>query len=427
METIKLLLIDDDRWVREALSALLIEYGYQVFTAENGFAALTFLKERKVDAILCDVKMPEINGIEVLKRIKELYPDALVIMVTAHPAEDAAMEATRLGAFDYVLKPPDIQDIDLTIKRGLENRYLASENKRLVEELRELNRNLEEKVKQRTTELEQAMSKLKDAYRELEELDRTKSIFVSIASHELRTPLMVMEGYVKLVLDGIGGTLTNEQKRLLQDALRGAYRLKEIVNDLIDLSKANMGSLTINLQVINIRDVIEYSVRTLQSAAQERNIHIAVYEFDRAPIVQGDPERLKQVFFHLVNNAIKFTPDYGRVELRWKTSRIPQEQGISKPMLEILIKDTGIGIDKKEQKKIFEPFYEVGDPMHHSTDRTKFMGRGFGTGLTIVRNIIEGHGGSVWVESEGIGHGSEFHVILPMVEQTGSEGPEIGT
>jgi signal transduction histidine kinase len=414
---IQILLIDDDPGIRDAFSALLMRCGYQVFTAEDGFTALSFLKEKEVDVILCDVKMPEMDGIEVLRKAKEIHPDTPFIMVTAHVAEEAAIEATRWGAFDYVLKPSNIQDVDLTIKRALENRYLVLENKKLMEELRGLNRSLEEKVKQRTIELEQAMSKLREAYRELEELDKTKSIFVSIASHELRTPLMVMEGYVKLALDGMGGPLNEEQRHLLEEALKGTDRLKEIVNNLIDLSKANIGELTINLQNINIRDVIDYTLATFQRAVQERNILIKVHDFDQVPIVRGDPERLKQVFFHLISNAIKFTPDGGWIELRWKNSQISNPEGISQPAIEILIKDTGIGIDPREQKRIFEPFYEVGDPLHHSTDKTKFMGRGIGIGLTIVKNIIEGHGGMVWVESEGVGHGSEFHIVLPTLSE----------
>lgn len=416
MEDIKILLIDDDVGVREALTLLLISYKYVVFPVGDGFEALSLLREIKVDIVLCDVKMPEMDGIEVLKKIKELRPDTPVVMITGHVADEVAIEATRLGAFDYVLKPPYIQEIDLTIKRALEHQYLVLENEKLMAELKRINRNLEEKVKQRTLELEQTMSDLRDAYLKLEELDKTKSIFVSIASHELRTPVMIIEGYIKLVLDGIGGMLNEKQKQLLQDALKGTDRLKEIVNDLIDLSKANIGELIINLQAIHIRDVIEQSVSPLRQAAQHRCIQLVIQEFDEAPIVRGDPGRLKQVFFQLINNAIKFTPDNGRVELQWKIAQIQGDHENPRPGIELLVKDTGIGIDQKEQKKIFDPFYEVGDPLYHSTDKIKFMGRGFGIGLTIAKNIIEGHGGIIWVESKGLGHGSEFHVFLPIEE-----------
>lgn len=246
---------------------------------------------------------------------------------------------------------------------------------------------------------------------ELESMNRTKTDFISIASHELRTPLSQVNGYSQMLAEELD---SGSPLSVFVDGLvRGATRLTEIVDVMLDVSRLDVGSLTLNRGSVNLSRVVERAVGEWTSALEERGHTLTIDGLETLPALEGDLERLQQAFSQLLSNAIKNTPDGGRIEI---IGNIHAES--SGQFVEVLVKDNGIGIDPADQHKIFDKFYRTGDLMKHSTGKTKFKGAGPGLGLSLVKGIVDAHGGRIWVESPGHDEqtcpGSNFHVLLPL-------------
>jgi signal transduction histidine kinase len=164
---------------------------------------------------------------------------------------------------------------------------------------------------------------------------------------------------------------------------------------------------------LKIDEVVKRAVNEWEAALQERGHTIVLEDLESIPAMEGDETRLHQAFSQLINNAIKYTPDGGRIEV---SGRVYAES--SGPFVEVIVKDNGIGVDPEDQHKIFDKFYRTGDLMKHSTGKTKFKGAGPGLGLSLVKGIVDAHSGRVWVESPGHDEqtcpGSSFHVLLPL-------------
>ncbi len=282
---------------------------------------------------------------------------------------------------------------------------IALENARLYEEIRRFNEHLEEMVSQRTEELE-------EAYATLERLDKTKSDFIDVAAHELRTPLTLIRGYSQLLKP-----LVKETPRMgsiVEGILQGQERLHEIINSLLDVSKISSQVLKICAESIYLQDVIKRSYKGYGGAWAERNISFSSPGLEDLPPMSADPELLDKVFYHLIGNAIKYTPDGGAVTVTGSLIDVGDEP----PLVEIVVSDTGIGIDPEHHQLIFEKFYQTGKVQFHSSGKTKFKGGGPGLGLSIAQGIVQAHHGRIWVESPGHDEencpGSDFHVVLPL-------------
>lgn len=274
-----------------------------------------------------------------------------------------------------------------------------------TEELARFNEMLERMVQQRTDELNQA-------YHQLERLDKTKSSFIEITAHELRTPLTVLKGYTQ-ILQTMPAIKNDEQARMLLDGiLNGATRMHELVNSMLDVVKVDSHALNLRPGVIPLNSLIRRVISGFEAALVERRQTLRVDEaIDSLPPVEGDGDLLSKVFYQLVVNAIKYTPDGGSITITGTTRNDPAGQ-----MVEITVADTGIGIDPAHHRLIFEKFYQTGQVSVHSSGRTKFKGGGPGLGLAIARGIVEAHGGRIWAESPGHDEttfpGSRFHVAL---------------
>lgn len=244
---------------------------------------------------------------------------------------------------------------------------------------------------------------------QLERLDKSKSDFIAIAAHELKTPLTLIEGYTSMLREN--STVNDTQSSiLLQGINNGARRLREIVDDMIDVSLIDNNLLSLSFQPLWLFRLLEMIQHEFQHSIQERKIDLNVQRFPGGDeMTFGDPERLFQAFRNLVSNAIKYTPDGGRIEINGR--KLPG-------FIEVTIQDSGIGIAPEDQTRVFEKFGRVGSVSLHSSGKTKFKGGGPGLGLPITKGIIEAHGGAIWVESEGFNEitypGSTFHVILPL-------------
>jgi signal transduction histidine kinase len=286
---------------------------------------------------------------------------------------------------------------------------LAIHNTQLYEALVELNQNLDGLVQERTREL----AKLN---KDLAKLNRKKSDFIAIAAHELKTPLTLVKGYAEMLVEGYTqSTQSNEWEPLVSGIFKGAERLQGIVDDIVDVSLIDTEVLSLTLGEMSLAEILRFVYRDWSEHAKQRNQTIHVDDFTDVPRIQGDAQRLRQVFSNIVGNAIKYTPDNGRIEI---ASRVLKSEDEQPTFVEVVVSDTGVGINLEDRERIFDKFYRVESIDLHSSGKTKFMGAGPGLGLTIAKGIVEAHGGRIWVESSGYDPsqcpGSHFHVLLPI-------------
>lgn len=260
---------------------------------------------------------------------------------------------------------------------------------------------MEARVTYITNELDQVQQKL-------EKLDRSKSNFISVAAHELKTPLTLIEGYASMMRDLVSQSGNSQIDTLLEGINIGIQRLREIIDDMIDVSVIDNDLLSLNMQPMWFNHLFGLLKHNLESTLNERHLTLEIKDFLGSEVwIFADSERLYQGFQNVLLNAIKYTPDNGKITI----------DGRSLPgFIEITIADTGIGISSENQTLIFRKFSQSG-PSLHSSGKTKFKGGGPGLGLPITRGIIEAHGGTIWVESPGYDEqkcpGSTFHILIP--------------
>jgi signal transduction histidine kinase len=277
------------------------------------------------------------------------------------------------------------------------------ENARLYDEISQLNEQLEQKVLERTEELNRA-------YRTLERMDKAKSDFISVTSHELRTPITVISGYtqmLKVILPNTNGT--SGARELVEGILNGTQRMHEVVNTMLDVSKIDQELLEIHREEVTLAVIMERVCLSFEPALAERHLTLTVHPLESLPPFQADGELLLKVFDNLVVNAIKYTPDGGQITIN---GRLAEEY------IEVVVEDSGVGIEPQQLELIFEKFYQTGEVALHSSGKTKFKGGGPGLGLAIAKGVVAAHGGQIWAESEGHSEaalpGSRFFVRLPL-------------
>jgi signal transduction histidine kinase len=243
----------------------------------------------------------------------------------------------------------------------------------------------------------------------LQQLDRNKSNFISVAAHELKTPLTLIEGYTSMMVDVAQDSQLVQMNNYLEGVETGIHRLRHIIDDMIDVSLIDNNLLTLNFQPVWISHLFNLLFNELKKTVAERRQTLTIKPFEGSEImIYADSERLYQALHNVVSNAIKYTPDKGTITINGR---------LLPGFVEIIIADTGIGISPEHQATIFEKFGQLGRTDLHSSGKTKFKGGGPGLGLPITRGIIEAHSGTIWVESEGHDevklNGSTFHILLP--------------
>ena len=292
---------------------------------------------------------------------------------------------------------------DLVLLSALGNQTaVALENARLVDNLMRLN-----------NELLRARRALENTNRALERLDQTKSDFISIASHELRTPLTVIKGYIEMLLEN--PNIDPQIRPFLKGINDGTLRLHEIMDSMFDIAQIDARSLPLHLEWIDLGRLIQEVCQAQSKAAKDRKVALSI-DLPALPTLKADPDSLRKVFQHLVNNAVKFTPDGGKVTV---TGHAVDARATDLPEggVEIMVSDTGMGVDPDLRELIFTKFYQAGDLTKHSTSKSRFKGGGSGLGLALSKGIVEAHNGRIWVESPGYDEvhfpGSQFHVLIP--------------
>lgn len=377
----RVLVVDDEKEIRSFLSKALSRLGgFHVELAESGEEALHKLEKEPFQLVLTDLKMPKMDGLQLIAEIARSKPETLTIMMTGHGTIDSALEAMKRGASDYITKPLNLDEMILRLRKVLEE-------------------------KQRFVRLKDFADQLEKTNLELRKIDSMKSEFVSVASHELRTPLAAVKNVVQLMLSGKTGAVNENQKRFLSMAERNIDRLTNILNDLLNLSRIESGRMALNFENIELGAVIEWAASSLRPHADVKSIQIDVQIPESLPTIDGDQEKIEQILTNLIGNAIKFTPDGGKILI----SAHPPPQGQKErygQAVAISVKDSGIGIPAEHLGAIFEKFYQVEDSLRRSAGGT-------GLGLAITKGLVEAHQGKIVVESE-MGKGSTFTFTLPV-------------
>ena len=259
-----------------------------------------------------------------------------------------------------------------------------------------------------------AIEDLKRANNVLRHLDRNKLEFIQVAAHELRTPLTVLMGYVNVLRSFLDIKANSTLTEVMDGIAKGAGRMHEVVNTMLDVTRIDNETLKVAIIPVPLKRLINDLAHDFVEAAAERRIELTVEHDPDLPNIQADPTLIHKALYHLVVNAIKYTPDGGKVILGTRPITLENDA----PGVEVSVKDTGIGLDAEHHELVFEKFYQVGDVAIHSSGKTTFKGGGPGLGLAIVRGVARAHGGRVWVESSGYDEnhfpGSTFYLQLPV-------------
>jgi len=414
----RILYVEDDVASRMLVKQVLQFAGYQVVEAEDGMTGIRLAQETKPDLILMDINMPGLDGYEAATKIKRLpgMSTTPIIAVTANVMEGDRERALTAGCDGYLPKPIDVDVLPDQLSEFLRGRRERVDEAAERSYLREYSERLVDK-------LEEKIAALTAVNEQLRHSDEMKSRFISIAAHELRTPLTIIRGYLDILLEPDELSSDPSVATMLEGIAGGVRRLHEIVQDMLDVTRIEAQALELQIAPVRLTEVAQKAVALHRNNAERRNLTLTLEPLNHLPTIWGDGSRIQQILSNLIGNAIKYTPNGGSITVSGRV--MGQEARASAPdhlvdesYVELIVADTGVGVDPSEQDRIFERFYEVRDPRLHSTSKTDFMGGGVGLGLSIARGVAEAHGGWIWVESEGYAPercpGSRFHVILPV-------------
>lgn len=374
--SIRVVLLEDDDFDAELVVAKLAESGRtaEVRRARTEGEYLSELDDAATDLILSDFSLPGYDGLAALEAAREKLPEVPFIFVSGAIGEERAIDTLQRGATDYVLKS------------RLERLIPATERAlRLAEERRR--RRAAESERDRLLESERRAREAAEA------ANRMKDEFLALVSHELRTPLNAMMGWANLLTPDANAELVG---RGLQVIKRNAQAQARLIEDILDISRIVTGKLQIRTEPCSLESFIHPALESVRPAAEAKHINLLA-ELDKDVVVNGDSARLQQVIWNLLSNGVKFTPPGGTIRIR--TGRDGDDTLI-------VVEDSGQGIDGEFLPHVFERFRQA-DP-----SATRRAG-GLGLGLSIVRYLVEGHGGSVTAESAGTGQGARFVVRLP--------------
>ena len=362
------LLIEDNPGDADLVRLRLVEGKSAVDVSYAGRLSdgLASLAKESPSVVLLDLNLPDSRGADTFRKVLEKAPNVPVVILSGQDDEALAMKALHQGVQDYLVKGSITSS---ALDRAM--RY-AIERQALLRSL-EMNRN-----------------------QQLE----FKNQFLSHVSHELRTPLTCIHQFVSILLDGIAGEISPEQKDHLGTILRSVNQLGAMVRDLLESARAESGKLRIEPRCIVIGDLIQQAISMMSRMAQEKNVGLEAGVDGRIPFAYADPDRVLQILINLIDNGIKFTPPDGSVMV--KACLVEADPDC----VYVSVADSGRGISSDTKARVFERMYQ--DPNAVDNNRS-----GLGLGLYIAKEVVELHGGRIWVASEN-GHGSTFSFTLPL-------------
>src|ERR1041384_1236925 len=386
----KLLVVDDEESLRITTAAIFENEGYVVDTASSGDEAIDLMSKEDYDLVLTDLHMEGGDGLSVLNQIRRHAPLTISVVLTGFASVESAIAALQEGAYDYLVKPCDIESMKHTIRRGVEPRRLMLAEQKARADLQQLNRDLEQRIEERTAELTRLNG-------ELAEANRAKDVFLATLSHELRTPLTPVVGWIKLLRSG---TLDEKSVSQALDAIeRNAWLQSRLIDDLLDTSRIATGKLHFEPRPTDLNVVVKAAVDTVRNSAAARNIDVSVSLYPASLVVMGEPVRLQQIAWNLVSNAIKFTDPGGKVSIT---------TGLDGTQSYLTVVDTGVGIEPEVLPHVFDRFRQADG----STSRRH---GGLGLGLAIADALAKMHGGRLEAQSDGVGQGATFTFRIGLV------------
>jgi len=419
----RVLIVDDEESVTVTMAAILEMDGYSVATALRGEEALAHIEAETFDLVLTDLRLDDFDGMDVLAAARRKSSETVGIVLTGYASMESAVKALRQGAYDYMLKPADVEELRATVARGIERRKLSQQLRERLADLEDANRTINElneslqdriaeataQLQARVRDLDDARAELQASYERLQELDKLKSQFLSIASHELKTPITAMSGFVQIAVRRIRRRLgagrpnevdwRKEEETLLEQlevVQRQTGKLARLVDELLDVSRIESGHLELRVADVDLPELVAEVMRRHQLMATKHELRLH-YDPDRNLGVRGDRDHLEQVLNNLIGNAMKYSPTGGVIDVT--VARAGENE------VEVSIGDHGIGIRPSELARVFGLFYR-------SPDRDARDVGGMGLGLYITKEIVDRHNGRIWAESE-LGQGTTFHVALP--------------
>ncbi|AMV71298.1 HAMP domain-containing sensor histidine kinase [Desulfuromonas carbonis] len=353
-----ILVVDDEIVIRDLCSKVL--KGYRILQAGNGEEALKMLERESVDIVLTDVMMPRMNGLDLLRQIKERLPNQLVVVMTGYADKEVILRALKADADDFINKPINLLQLKTTIDKVLEKKAL------------------------------------KDELIHLKRMDRLKSDFLGLVSHKLKTPITAISLFIQNLARGVGGPGDAAFEQTLQLILEESNYLGYLIQDLLNYSDVILQEGLPQRELVDLGDLILKLLVERGGTAESKGVELTCTSSGPLPQLSLDRKRITFAIQALLDNAIKFTPSGGRVTL---SSRVTADE------IHLVVQDSGCGIPREELPKVFEKFYQV-DP-----ERTGQV-RGFGLGLYYARLYVQDHGGSVRLESQP-GLGTTVTLILP--------------
>jgi len=398
-----ILVVDDTLTNLALVNTVLQQAGFHVLLAKTGKKALTIAKQEKPDLILLDIEMPDWNGYETCKRIKNdpsLAPIPVLFLSTLGKAEDK-VRAFAAGGIDYVHKPFQEEELLARVQTHVE---LYRLREKLEQEIAQKNteilayaNELEKKVEKRTAELNKAKEMAETA-------NLTKSQFLAKMSHELRTPMNAIIGYSEMLIEEAQDVGVTEFVADIQKIHSAGKHLLGLINDVLDLSKIESGRMELYLEAFQVETLLNEVVTTISPLAEQKNNHLEINIVNPLGEMQADFTKTRQILLNLLSNATKFTEE-GTICLKVKRE-LANERDAMDDCCVFCVSDNGIGMTPEQQQKLFQPFTQV------DASTTRRFG-GTGLGLAITKQFTEMMGGDISVESE-FGKGSMFTVRLPV-------------
>ena len=378
-----ILVVDDEADVVESIRELL-RLDYRVLVATRASEAISILQEGPVDVVMTDQRMPEMTGVELLHHVRETQPDTVRLLFTGYADVRAVIDAINRGnIYRYITKPWDPEDLQVVVRDAVERHDLIAERQRLLGELQRTN---EELIRANT---------------ELAATSELKSNFIRVASHELRTPLTIL-----MLLTHLATRADDVAEPLhgwIVQIAAATDRLQRRVDDLTSMLAVEKFERPLARQALDLFALLESAAEEVRPFIALRNQTLVRDYRESLGTMELEGEKIRDCLSHLLLNAVKFTPDAGRITL---AARRFGDGGA-----EIRVSDTGAGIDAASRARVFEPFFTAFDVSRHSSGLFEYERRGLGLGLTVAKAFVEMHGGEVSVESE-LGRGTTFTVTL---------------
>ncbi|OGP89144.1 MAG: hypothetical protein A2031_02430 [Deltaproteobacteria bacterium RBG_19FT_COMBO_43_11] len=355
-----ILVIDDEEALRDGCRQVLEKCGYAVLTAEQGDEGIKLARERMPAMAFVDLKMPHMSGMEIIEILARDLPDIVLVMITGFASIVSAVEAIQKGAYDYLPKPFNPDQLRALTKRGLDHRNLKIETKKLKEEKEQMTKN-----------------------------------FITFVSHEMRSPLVVIRQYIEALKEIAGDRFDKDVREIIERCRKRIQNLEEMVEHWLDISRIENGTLAQQKASLSLASIISRSVEEMTPLCKKKGISLETSISKKLPQITGDAESLVRVFTNVIGNATKYTPNGGKITVKAQNDEY---------YITVSIADTGRGIPSDKLLLIFEPFFRCGGKNDKQSSS--------GLGLTFCKKIMESHNGSIAVSSKE-GEGTTFVLTFP--------------